>query len=77
MMQHQKVGKKLSLIQGCSFFFFFFQFCECSHIGDHPQEELAKFWLQLREKSQNKFLNPAMIWATCLNLLSKYDNFRK
>jgi hypothetical protein len=40
-------------------------------IGDHPQEDLAKFWLQIREKSRI-ILKPHHILATWKNPWSKY-----
>jgi hypothetical protein len=30
----------------------FFSILLCSHNGDHPQEELAKFWLQVSEENR-------------------------
>jgi len=47
-----------------------------SHIGNHPQEELTKFGYRSKRKVEN-YKNPVIFLATCWNLLSIYDNFRK
>jgi hypothetical protein len=54
--------KKISLIiQGC--FFFFFQFCDAaSHIGDHPQEELAEFGYRSDRKAKTSFKILLQFW---------------
>jgi len=37
---------------------FYFKFCDLATLtDDHPQEELAKFWLQFRQETQKKFKN--------------------
>jgi hypothetical protein len=38
-----------------------FQFCEFSHIGNHPQGELGKFGY-MSEKKAEKFKNHAIFW---------------
>jgi len=54
----------------------FFKKLWCNHVGDHPQEWLAKLGYRLERKVEN-FKNPTIFWWLvgtyyCL----KYDNFR-
>jgi hypothetical protein len=55
---------------------FFLSISWCSHSGDHPQEELAKFGYKT-ERKIGKLWESCYILATCCNLLSIYGNFRK
>ncbi len=45
-------------------------------LGDHPQEELAKFGYK-SERKVWKIEESCCILVTCWNLLSKYGNFRE
>jgi hypothetical protein len=56
--------------------FFFFSFFWCSHIGNYPQEELAKYGCR-SEKIVNFKKNTHYILVVCWNLLYKYGDFSK
>jgi len=60
------------------YFFFFFQICEVGYrwVGDHAQEDLAKFDYNSERKIEKKIKPPSYILATCWNLLSKYGDFK-
>jgi hypothetical protein len=54
---------------------FFPQFCDSSHTGSDPQEDLAKFGYRPERKVQN--LNPPIFWQPHRTPLAKYGGLIK
>jgi hypothetical protein len=55
---------------------FLYQICEVGWLGDHSQDDFAKFGYRVREESR-KVYKLCCILVTCWNLLSNYGDFTK